>query len=495
MHARITCSAQLVHIEDLRSANGTYVNGRQISSSRLVSRDLIRVSDYAFEVHVPESNATELNGDGGEWDLSTHTVTPETVMAEAVEGDVDGTLHVSTSRVLGFFQQAGRILESAFELDDIVRGILDLVFRMIPAENGLVLLRDPDSAEMKVCAQRCLEGEGEGPLDDTRLSTTIFDHAVEQGKAVLTTDAQADDRFGAAQSVIDQDIRGAICVPLKGRTEILGAIYVDSRLASHRFSMSDLKLLTAVGAEMGVAVENARLCEANIRAERLAAVGQAIASLGHCIKNILNGMEGGSFILQKGVDSGKHSAIDQGWDILKRHSSRLKDLVLDMLAYARPREPIYAEIEGNAIPQEVVDLLREKAKASGVGLQFIPDQTLGLVLLDGKAIYRAVLNLISNAIEACPTSAGRVEVRTRRLPEHEQFQIMVQDNGCGISAEDLSKLGRVFFSTKGAQGTGLGLSVTYKVIAEHGGTVDVRSVPEEGTTFTVTLPVRRPASG
>jgi signal transduction histidine kinase len=326
------------------------------------------------------------------------------------------------------------------------------------------------------------------------LSTTILDHAIKHGKAVLTLDAGRDERFGAAESVKNQQIRGAICVPLKGRTEILGAIYVHSGLSSHKFSVSDLKLLTAVGAEMGVAVENVRLYKENIKSEKLAAVGQAIAGLGHCIKNILNGMEGGSFILQKGLDKEDDNSIRNGWDILKRNSTRLKDLMLDMLAYSKPREPLYAEIDGNSIHAEVVDLLREKAKAKGVDLQFMPDKNLGKVMLDGKAIYRGLLNLITNALDACPSEGGKVEVKTHLLPEGKNFQIAIQDNGQGISEENLAKLGKAFFSTKGSEGTGLGLSVTYKVIEEHKGNVQVDSKVGIGTTFTVTLPVKGPLS-
>jgi signal transduction histidine kinase len=168
--------------------------------------------------------------------------------------------------------------------------------------------------------------------------------------------------------------------------------------------------------------------------------------------------------------------------------------MLDMLAYSKPREPVYAEINGNNIPAEVVELLHEKAKSKGVDLQFIPDDQLGKVMLDGKAIYRGLLNLITNALDACPQESGKVEVKTHLLPEGEQFQIVVRDNGQGISEENLAKLGRAFFSTKGSEGTGLGLSVTYKVIEEHKGHVQVDSKVGAGTTFTVTLPIKGPLS-
>jgi len=489
-HAQIFLERGKLSIKDLGSAHGSYVNGNKITSSVLSTGDMVKLGLFELKVSVGELEAGNITQ---EWDLSTHSISPEELRAEArSEGGVG--LGTSTGSVINFFQKAGKILENAFELEDIIRGILDLTFQIIPATRGFVLLVDPDTDKMVVRAQKSRGDESEQVQSRLQLSTTILDHALKQGRAILTLDAASDDRFDMAESVKAQKIRGAICVPLKGRTDILGAIYVDSGLFSHKFSINDLKLLTAVGAEMGVAVENVRLYEANIKAEKLTAVGQAVAGLGHCIKNILNGMEGGSFILQKGLDKGNDNSIHEGWDILKRNSSRLKDLMLDMLAYSKPREPAYTEINGNSIPAEVVELLHEKAKSKGVDLQFMPDEDLGEVKIDGKAIYRGLLNLVTNAVDACPPESGKVEVKTCLLPEGKQFQIIVRDNGCGISEENLTKLGKTFFSTKGSEGTGLGLSVTYKVIEEHRGHVQVESKVGAGATFTVTLPTKGPLS-
>ncbi len=490
-HAEIFLKKNKLFIKDLGSYNGTYVNNKKISASPLSANDLVRLGKTCELTAVVGEQKTEAARE--EWDLSTRLISPEDLEAEAKK-EGEGTLGASTGSVLAFFQKAGKILEDAFCTEDIVRGILDLTFQIIPATRGFVLLVDPESGEMVVKAQKFREGESKLPQGGSHLSTTILDHAVKQGRAVLTLDAGRDERFGAAESVQDQKIRGAICVPLKGRAEILGAIYVHSGLSSHNFSVSDLKLLTAVGAEMGVAVENVRLYEEKIKSERLAAVGQAIASLGHCIKNILNGMEGGSYILQKGLDKGADDSIHEGWDILRRNSTRLKDLMMDMLAYSKHRKPVYAEISGNNIPKEVVELLSEKAKSKGVKLQFKPDDRLGTVMLDGKAIYRGLLNLVTNALDACPPEDGKIEVETHLLTDNEQFQVVVRDNGKGIPEEHLSKLGKAFFSTKGAEGTGLGLCVTYNVIEEHKGQIQVDSKVGTGTSFTVTLPLKEPLS-
>jgi signal transduction histidine kinase len=485
-HAQIDLCEDRLLIKDLGSSFGTFINNKRTSSSLLSDGDILRLG--SCELAIQSGESVQIVEQERKTSIS-HSILPEELATGSVEKGTLGTESAATDAVLGFFQQVGRILDSAFELDEILRRILDLTFEVVQAESGFVLLVDPDTGQFQIRAQKFSDTEADRGQTATKLSATILRYAAEQGRAVLTDDAAVDHRFGRAQSIIDLEIRSAICVPLKGRERILGAIYVDSRRLSRALTVSDLKLLTAVGAAMGMAVDNARLHETQVRTEKLAAMGQAVASLGHCVKNILNGMEGGSYILEKGIGKNDIPSMQKGWDILKRNSSRLKDLMLDMLAYSKPREPVYEQVDGASVPEEVVELLQQKARLKGVDLRLTPDVELGDVVLDAKAIYRALLNLVTNAIEASSEGEGRVEIGTRLLAGGKEFQIVVRDNGRGIADEDLRKLGRAFFSTKGAEGTGLGLPVVYKVVSEHGGNLEVTSKLGEGTTVTLTLPV------
>ena len=119
------------------------------------------------------------------------------------------------------------------------------------------------------------------------------------------------------------------------------------------------------------------------------------------------------------------------------------------------------------------------------------DRSIGQVCIDAKGIYRSILNLVSNAIFAFDTrESGFVSIQTKLL-NNNYFKIIVSDNGAGISKENLSHIFDVFFTTKGSKGTGLGLPVTKKIITEHEGTIDVSSVPNEGTIFTITIPIKK----
>ena len=139
-----------------------------------------------------------------------------------------------------------------------------------------------------------------------------------------------------------------------------------------------------------------------------------------------------------------------------------------------------------------MDLLREMAADQGVELRAALDEGIGVQALDRTMIYRAILNLVSNAIDACSESESGdlVSVRSRGTPD--EVVLTVEDNGIGMSDEIKSRLFTRFFSTKASRGTGLGLSVVKKITEEHGGTLRIRSEPGKGSEFHIHLPRTAP---
>lgn len=240
-----------------------------------------------------------------------------------------------------------------------------------------------------------------------------------------------------------------------------------------------------------------RLQREKQQAERMAAVGRTVAGLAHYIKNILNGLRGGGYVINSAIEKGDLSLIAQGWNMVERNVDQISTIVLDMLTYSTDRNPRYEEVDPNELVEEVLKLVEERAKAANVQLQ--KDLTPGLprVAMDRTGIHRALLNLVSNAIDACTLegimeSNGIVRVRTDR-PEGWGVRFEVRDNGTGIQQETQEKLFSDFFTTKGYKGTGLGLPVTQKVVNEHGGELTFESEPDQGTTFTLLLPDRNQA--
>jgi signal transduction histidine kinase len=222
----------------------------------------------------------------------------------------------------------------------------------------------------------------------------------------------------------------------------------------------------------------------------LAAIGETITGLAHCIRNVLNGIQGGSYMVDLGFRKDDSAKVMKGWDIVRRNNAFLQDLVLDMLTYSKEREPEYELVDVNALVSSLVSLMEMKAKERNVYISWTQNTSLTKLVLDPKGIQRCLLNLISNAIDACAQNQeGHVRISTSKI-SGERFCICVADDGCGISEENRSKLFQMFFSTKGSKGTGLGLAVTKKIITEHGGEIEVESEVDNGTRFFIKLPLR-----
>jgi PAS domain S-box-containing protein len=235
-----------------------------------------------------------------------------------------------------------------------------------------------------------------------------------------------------------------------------------------------------------------RLQQELINSERLIAIGQTVAGLAHCMKNILTGLEGGVYMVSRALNKGDMDKLGTGWDMVERNIGKVSSLVVDLLSYSKEREPEYKSFSPNVIADEVCDLMDFEARESGIEIVRDFDPTIGEVSLDPKGIHRCLLNLVSNAIDACMSNEDEdkecvVQVTTRRESDG-AVTFQVSDNGCGMDETVREQLFRMFFSTKGSKGTGLGLLVTQKIIQEHGGTISVDSQPGKGSTFTIRLP-------
>ncbi len=249
-------------------------------------------------------------------------------------------------------------------------------------------------------------------------------------------------------------------------------------------------LCEAIANQASIAVENAVLHSRIVETERMVAIGQTVAGLAHCIKNVLNGIQGGSYMVDLGLRKEDSATMTSGWEIVKKNNAFMQDLVLDMLTYSKEREPEYKKANVNEIVEMTCNLMATKSTEKGVYIRWTANEDLDEVMLDPKGIRRCLLNLVSNAVDACEGrgGGGLVDVSSEVAADG-MFHIKIADNGCGMAEEDREKLFQMFFSTKGSKGTGLGLPVTHKIISEHKGSIEVDSELGQGTCFTIILPL------
>lgn len=256
-------------------------------------------------------------------------------------------------------------------------------------------------------------------------------------------------------------------------------LMVDDKSIGMAFSAQDLSEIKQLERE-------------KIEAERLSAVGHTVAGLAHGIKNLNTALEGGMYMLKTGLGKGNIDRIQKGMEMLARNIERVSIFVKAFLSFSKGRE-IQAKICDPAeIAKEVVDLYAVKADKLGITLKYEKIGDIAPAPIDFESMHECLTNLVGNAIDACQMSdENSCYVTVRTFEEYSTIIYEVADNGCGMDYEVKRKVFTTFFTTKGLGGSGIGLLMTKKIVHEHGGTIDLKSKPGKGTTFSIRLPRRR----
>jgi signal transduction histidine kinase len=226
--------------------------------------------------------------------------------------------------------------------------------------------------------------------------------------------------------------------------------------------------------------------------ESLETLVDEIIGLSHTIKAVAGGLEGGSFVLEKGIELDHREYVQQGWEMLRTSVERIKDLSLGFLNYSKPSPLNCRLVDPNRLVKEVFEIVKSRAEQHGIHLTLELAQDLKALFLDPEGIHRCLLNLATNAIDAFideDLSDRRKEIVLKSERVHGWgVEYLVSDNGCGIKEDAKEKIFNSFFTTKGTTGTGVGLMITKKIIDAHHGTIEFESTEGAGTKFIIRLP-------
>jgi PAS domain S-box-containing protein len=227
---------------------------------------------------------------------------------------------------------------------------------------------------------------------------------------------------------------------------------------------------------------------------QLALMGRAVAGMAHRVKNILMGLEGGIFVVNEGLESGNQEGVSEGWEMVERNVELVSRIVKDLLYCAKERVP---DFKPDVCPQKVVldvqKLFAERLAKEDITLEVDLEEPFYTGAFDADGLHNLLCNLVTNAVDACRFDPAEDKedhtiVLGCRKNEEGETVFEVADNGPGISEDMNERLFEDFFSTKGSEGTGIGLLVAQKVAEDHGGRVTYTSKLGHGTTFTVTIP-------
>lgn len=224
--------------------------------------------------------------------------------------------------------------------------------------------------------------------------------------------------------------------------------------------------------------------------DRLSSLGLRISSISHGIKGILTGLDGGIYIVDGGLKNKDFDRIEEGWDTVKLMVGRIRQMVQDILFHTKERKPNLERVDVRRFSEDVAKVIEPKMQENQVRFHKTFKEAEGEFEIDPKFIRSALINILENAIDACrkDTGQGNPEVCFTVTTEKDRVVFHVADNGIGIDAKQKEELFELFFSSKGSQGTGLGLYIANNVVGQHGGTIQVDSSPGKGARFTVELP-------
>ena len=489
MHAAIEVGPQGARLVDCGSTNGTFVNDQRVESRILADGDLIRVgrSVLRFQARV-EDTATTVT-------TASRVIQASRVEAQAPPGAADRA--VAALAALASERPGERTLEEALE------HVMTLALDAVEADRACVVLWREGAQTLQPRLVRC---RGAKPGPNLPLSMTLAGRAMQSSTALLVQDAQADPTLQARGSIVGAGVRAAAYVPLlsfrtvspvlqdrslagqanRSASGPVGLLCVDAARPG-ALTETHLEILTAFAGHAAIAIENAHLVQEKVQAERLAAIGEAVASVAHGLKNIVGAIHTPMQVMEEALESGDQQTARRAWRIMAKGLQRITGLSLNMLAFSREREPVREAADVAALVEEACALVRDTAQERGVTVRAEVAEGVGTAHLDTQAIHRCLLNLLSNALDACE-QGGEVTVSAR--PATEGVEIAIADTGRGIAPDHLPRLFQPFFSTTGSRGTGLGLPVVKKIVEEHGGEVWVESPEGRGATFRLVLPSR-----
>jgi two-component system NtrC family sensor kinase len=495
-------------LTDLKSSNGTFINEQQIEERRLANGDRVQIGrtlliftgiEDSSSVRLPDVDIVG-RGELGENSRIVKSLSQEEGSQILTGFDEAESPWLARARSnLQIMYRTALAVSHTLDIDQLLQRIMELIFEWVETDRGCVMLVDPKTGELapKVSRHRKRRQRDDHQQDRLEISRTILDYVMANREGVLTSDAREDQRWDPAASILKMGVREAICVPMQGRYGIVGVVYIDTftppgryiQRAPDKFSEEHLKLMIAIGHQAALAIEDTMYYSAMVQAERLAAMGQTIATLSHHIKNILQGIRGGSYLIDEGLRNNNNEIVRKGWKIVEKNQDKISNLVMDMLTFSKDREPEFVPSNANELVTDVAELMQTRAAEASVELSVQTQPELPELMFDPELVHRAVLNVVTNAIDACEKSQpGKVSIAIEHVGDKGLLRIIVEDNGPGIAEVDIPRIFAVFESSKGSRGTGLGLPVSQKILREHGGDIHVTSQPGAGSRFILELP-------
>lgn len=433
-------------------------------------------------------------------------------LRSVIEGPIQKWMFRERYELKGRIDRLRGALANVIDLREAVRMTLATLEESRRVTHAAVYLVDADGAAYDLLA--CF-----GPRPAERIDAVarrvFFERLSSTGQPISIEQLEREHAERTAREVETEtldamaralaEMSAALCIPLGADEQVIGLLCMKDERLREAYSSDEVDLFRGVAAQMSIIIQNTKLYDRMKERDRLAALGEMAAGLAHEIRNPLGAIKGAAQLLLPAAAAAPEaspplvSSVDgaperEFLSIIVEEANRLNRVVSQFLDYARPFRGELAPLDVNEVVRKSAQLITPPPLESGtppVDVALALAEELPRVRADAEQLRQVFLNLALNAVQAMP-QGGKLTISTalrkggRRGPA--QFlEVRFRDNGPGIPQAVLKNLFIPFYTTK-EKGTGLGLPISQRIIENHGGTIEVRSRPGVGATFTVVLP-------
>jgi two-component system NtrC family sensor kinase len=404
------------------------------------------------------------------------------------EISVDSSINIET--FYRVFRDVSTVVHSSTDVDEVLELVVWKSSKMLDAKGAVLRILNLETHQLELGAAY---GLGERYLSKGVVSKEkIITDLCRQNKVIIIEDILTDPRVQYPQEAWEEGIRMILDLPLTLKADVVGIIrmyFAEKRT----FSEEELDFVIAITEQCACAIDKARLIETQqarydhlaLQTEKLSALGRMAAGIAHEINNPLGGILLYSTNLFKKVP--KEGPLKEGLEIIINETMRCKTIIQDLLEFSREKEPEKTLANINHIIEKTLGMLENEFHLRHMTVETNLSSEMSDNLVDVNQMHQVFVNLLLNAAEATQDN-GEINIRSQIDKARRCVRVEIADNGCGIPPEHISKVFEPFFTTK-AKGTGLGLAVSYRIVRNHQGEIQVSSKPGEGTRFSIEIPL------
>ncbi len=453
-----------------------------------------------------------------------HWFSKKAAPADGADAFPAGGLDVSS------VMKAAQAISGEIDLGQLLNSLMRIVVENAGAQRAFLILEQ--AGEWVVAARgdiqnRHLDYLKSGTLEENdEISAGIVHYVIRTHENVILNDAALEGKFTLDAAIMKRKPKSVLCVPLMMRGSLKGAIYLENNLAVAAFTPARVRTLEILAAQAAISLENAlyyetlkqlnvsleqeiaerkrteeerqKLEDQLLQSQKMEAIGTLASGVAHDFNNLLAAIIGYSEIaLEQEQDEARQKSFKE----IFKASERAKNLVKQILTFSRHSHPEIKPVDIRVIMTEFLDFARASIPTTvEIHHQMTPEPCI--IMMDPTQIHQVLMNICNNAAYAMKEAGGvlsidlaRVEIEAGDTLQHYDLskgsyvKIAINDTGSGIDPAYLHRIYDPFFTTKSSgEGTGLGLSVVYGIIKNHGGVINVYSDPGIGTTFNIYLP-------